>query len=352
MTIATRNISKQNARTGVLTVCLAGFLVSGCSSAPDWANPAEWYRDTKDWVSGSPSNSAQPPQASTPIPGKDKSFPKLASVPARPAAPSEADRKKMAKSLAADRKAARYSDEKIRRQGENVTAAAASAPVSRAVPKAVAAPVAKAVQVAAVAAPRVVPTRTAPAPAMTADKMVKPVFGQAPADIVMRGQPVAVARPAFRAPAPAVRSQQNFVQAQQFSTRFPAGAGTVSAPVRLGANNKVATIRFQTGSAKLTSGARREIQKAVAAFKQRGGGVHVIGHASSRTRNLNPQRHQLANFRVSYDRANAVARELRRLGVAATAIRVSAVSDTQPAFLEVMPAGEAGNRRVEIVLEN
>jgi outer membrane protein OmpA-like peptidoglycan-associated protein len=352
MTKATKNISKQNARTGVLVVCLGGFLVSGCSSAPDWANPAEWYRDTKDWVSGSSSNRAQPPQASTPIPGKNKNFPKLASVPARPAAPSEAERKKMAKSLAADRKAARYSDEKIRRQGENVTAAAASAPVSRAVPKAVVAPVAKAVQVAPVVAPKLVPTRSAPVPAMTANKMAKPVFGQAPADIVMRGQPISVARPSFGAATPAVRSRQNFVQAQQFSTRFPAGAGTVFAPVLSGNNNKVATIRFDTGSAKLTSEARREIRKAVASFKQRGGGIHVIGHASSRTRNLNPQRHQLANFRVSYDRANAVARELRRLGVAATAIRVSAVSDSQPAFLEVMPAGEAGNRRADILIEN
>ena len=352
MTIATRNISKQNARTGVLVVCLAGFLVSGCSLAPDWANPAEWYRDTKDWVSGSPSNRAQPLQATTPIPGKDKSFPKLASVPARPAAPNEADRKKMAMRLAADRKAARYSDEKYRRQGENVTSAAASAPASRAVPIAAVAPVARSVKVAPVVAPRLAPTRSAPAPAMTADKMVKSVFGQAPADIVMRGQPVAVTRPSFGAAAPAVRSRQDVVQAQQFSTRFPAGAGTVSAPVHLSANNKVATIRFQNGSAKLTSAARREIKKAAAVFKQRGGGVHVIGHASSRTRNLSPQRHQLANFRVSFDRAHVVARELRRLGVAATSIRVSAVSDTQPAFLEVMPAGEAGNRRVEIVLEN
>jgi len=352
MTMATRNISKQNARKGVLAVCLAGFLVSGCSSVPDWANPAEWYRDTKGWVTGSSSSTAQPPQASTPIPGKDKEFPKLASVPARPAAPSEADRKKMAKSLAADRQAALYSDEQIRRQGENVTSATASAPVSRAVPQPVAAPVARSVEVAPVAAPKSVPAPAQPAPIMRSDKMANPVFGQAPADIIMRGQPIAVARPSMVAGAPVVRSQQNFVQAKQFSTRFPAGAGTVSAPVRLGGGTKVATVRFDTGSANLTSSARREIRKAVAVFKQRGGRIHVIGHASSRTRNLNPQRHQLANFRVSYDRANAVARELRRLGVAATAIRVSAVSDSQPTFLEVMPAGEAGNRRAEIVIEN
>lgn len=352
MTIETRNILKQNVRTGALVVCLAGFLVSGCSLTPDWANPAEWYRDTKDWVSGSPSNRAQPVQATTPIPGKDKSFPKLAKIPARPAAPSKADRKKMTKRLAADSKAARYSDEKYRRQGENITSAAVSAPVSRAVPIAAIAPVARAVKVVPVVAPRLAPTRSAPVPAKTADKMVKSVFGQVPADIIMRGQPVAVTRLSFGAAAPAVRSRQNFVQAQRFSTRFPAGVGSVSAPVRLSANNKVATIRFQNGSAKLTSAARREIQKAAGVFKQRRGGVHVIGHASSRTRNLSLQRHQLVNFRVSFDRAHVVARELRRLGVAATAIRLSAVSDTQPAFLEVMPAGEAGNRRVEIVLEN
>ena len=107
-------LKRQDARTGVLAVCLAGFLVNGCSSVPSWADPAEWYRDTKK-------------QTSTHIPGKDKNFPKLSSVPARPTAPSEAERKKMVKGLLADRQAARYSDEKIRRQSENVTAVGKSA---------------------------------------------------------------------------------------------------------------------------------------------------------------------------------------------------------------------------------
>ncbi len=358
MTIATRKSFKQNAGKGVLVVCMAGFLVSSCSSVPDWANPAEWYRDTKDWVTGdSSSGRAQPPQASTPIPGKDKNFPKLASVPARPAPPSEAERKKMARNLAADRQAARYSDAKIRRHGDNVAAAAAPVPVVRAAPPVVAAPVTP-VKVAPVVAPKVIAPRaptTAPAvmvDKMKTDRMAKPVFGQAPADIIMRGQPIAVARHSGIVAAPAARTPQNFVQARPFSTRFPAGTGNVAAPVLSGAGNKVATVRFDTGSAKLSGAARREIRKAVSVFKQRAGRIHVIGHASSRTRDLNPQRHQLANFRVSYDRANAVARELRRLGVAATAIQVSAVSDSQPIFLEVMPAGEAGNRRAEIVLEN
>ena len=312
---------------------MAGFLVGGCSSTPDWANPAEWYRDTKDWVSGTPSSNAQRSQASTPIPGKGKIFPELSSVPARPLAPNQAELKNMTKSLAADRKAARYSDEKIRRQRANVAAADAPAQVSRAA--------------SPVVAPKAMPTPVAPAKAMNFDKMPRPVFRQAPSDIVMRGQPIAIARSV-----PVARSQQNFVQAQKFSTRFPAGAGTVSALAHSGVNNKVATIKFETGAAKLTSGALRKIREAVAVFKQRGGRIHVIGHASSRTRDLSPQRHHLANIQVSYDRANAIARELRRLGVAATAIRISAVSDSQPAFLEVMPAGEAGNRRAVIVLEN
>ena len=63
-------------------------------------------------------------------------------------------------------------------------------------------------------------------------------------------------------------------------------------------------------------------------------------------------RHQLANFRMSYNRAKAVERELLRMGVEPSVLTVSAVSDQEPLFVEVMPAGEAGNRRVEIFIEN
>ncbi|MBK18371.1 MAG: hypothetical protein CMM52_05990 [Rhodospirillaceae bacterium] len=352
---ATKKSSTSKINRQIIVVCAAAFLATGCSSVPDWANPAEWYRDTKDWVTGSSRDSAQPPQAATPIPNADKNFPKLSSVPARPAAPSEADRKKMAKSLTADRQAARYSDDQIRRQGDAVTRAPAPAPVAKTPPAVVPKPVVRATPPAQVA--RSVP-RPAPVPqrapvAKPVERMAQPVFRQAPADIIRRAQPVAIGG-GLTAPlaAPSATSRQVFVQAKPFSTRFPAGAGTVASPVLTGAGNKIATVLFKVGSSKLSSAARQDIRKAAALYKQRGGNVHVIGHASSRTRNLDPRRHQLANFRVSYDRANAVARELRRLGVAATAIRVSALSDSQPVFLEVMPAGEAGNRRAEIVLEN
>ena len=86
------------------------------------------------------------------------------------------------------------------------------------------------------------------------------------------------------------------------------------------------------------------------AHRARGGVINVVGHASSRTKNLPPVRHQIANLNVSIDRANVVARELIRLGVRPENIQIDALSDSDPAVFEVMPAGESGNRRVEIHL--
>jgi flagellar motor protein MotB len=43
---------------------------------------------------------------------------------------------------------------------------------------------------------------------------------------------------------------------------------------------------------------------------------------------------------------------LERLGVPPEVIVVTALSDQEPTYFEVMPAGEAGNRRVEIFFEN
>jgi outer membrane protein OmpA-like peptidoglycan-associated protein len=107
-------------------------------------------------------------------------------------------------------------------------------------------------------------------------------------------------------------------------------------------------VRFRAGSASLTSNARQQIRKIVQMYRQRGGGVRVEGHASSRTRNMDPVQHHLVNFNVSLNRANAVARELVRQGIPTESVFVAALSDSQPLYYEVMPAGDAGNQRVEI----
>ena len=78
--------------------------------------------------------------------------------------------------------------------------------------------------------------------------------------------------------------------------------------------------------------------------------LNVFGYASSRTRNTDIVSHKMANFRVSAARAENVANALRRAGMPASKIKVEALSDSNPAYLEVMPEGERLNRRAEIYI--
>ncbi len=85
--------------------------------------------------------------------------------------------------------------------------------------------------------------------------------------------------------------------------------------------------------------------------RQRGGRLHIVGHSSSWTRDMNLVRHNMINFGLSLDRANVVARELLQLGITGHDLTIGALSDSRPLFFEVMPSGEAGNRRVELYLD-
>jgi outer membrane protein OmpA-like peptidoglycan-associated protein len=114
---------------------------------------------------------------------------------------------------------------------------------------------------------------------------------------------------------------------------------------------RVAVIYFADGSANL-SGRDQQVLRQVAVLQQRFGGViRVVGHASSRTGAMDITRHKLANFNVSLARANAVARALTTAGVPGRFLYVGAVSDSQPVYYEIMPTGEAGNRRAEIYMD-
>ena len=127
------------------------------------------------------------------------------------------------------------------------------------------------------------------------------------------------------------------------STGVPAARGTIV---------RVATILFGNGSSKLKALDKR-ILGAVSSLQRNNGGIlRIVGHASSRTRNLPPIPHKMANFQISVDRADKVFSELVRLGVNRDRIDIVAVSDAQPIYHEFMPSGEAGNRRTEIYLLN
>lgn len=122
-------------------------------------------------------------------------------------------------------------------------------------------------------------------------------------------------------------------------------------PAATSVSTLVATIQFAVGSSSLDGKDRQVLRKVVALQKRYGGSLRVVGHASSHTADMSWSRHDAANEKVSEDRARSVSRALMDMGVSGRSIYVGAVSDSQPLYEEVMPSGEAGNRRAEIYLD-
>ncbi len=110
-------------------------------------------------------------------------------------------------------------------------------------------------------------------------------------------------------------------------------------------------IKFPNGSARITGRYLGVLRGIANRARDNPGVIRVVGHASSRTRDLPLAQHNLVNFSVSLDRAQAVANALMRLGISPARIIVEARSDRDPIFFETMPEGEAENRRVEIFLD-
>ncbi|MCP4330760.1 MAG: OmpA family protein [Alphaproteobacteria bacterium] len=110
-------------------------------------------------------------------------------------------------------------------------------------------------------------------------------------------------------------------------------------------------IYFGNNSSSVTPSEMEKIRQIAQARAARQARVRLIGHASMRTGDMRSVEHDRANLEISWLRANAVADALRRQGVPIEVMVVTAVADTQPVYMENMPAGEAGNRRVEIYLE-
>jgi outer membrane protein OmpA-like peptidoglycan-associated protein len=114
----------------------------------------------------------------------------------------------------------------------------------------------------------------------------------------------------------------------------------------------VAVIYFGHSSSRLDGKDRAVLRDVVALRRQSGGTIRVLGHASAHTSVTDQIRHDLTNFEMSLKRANAVAAALVALGVARDRVWAEARSDKQPIYHEFMSTGQAGNRRVEIFLEN
>lgn len=201
--------------------------------------------------------------------------------------------------------------------------------------------VAQGVQAAPVAAPAAAPQQVAEAPSPPTPPAYDPVAADPDATVIIGSDGNVTVDPSV------LVSYQPIVGGagdglQPLNAYNPNGASVSSL---------VATIQFGDGSASLNGQDRQILRQVVSLQRQYGGALRVVGHASSRTADMSWDRHDRANEAISQARAKAVGKALVALGVPRGQLYAGAVGDSQPIYQEVMPAGEAGNRRAEIYLD-
>lgn len=293
----------------------------------------------------------------------EEGYPDLAAVPARPtSAGSSEERATATEGLIADRNQAQYTEQVRRREPvavrplqDNDAAQIAAAQANAEPPPPQAAPVTPVTPVGT-------PERTrpslaerlgaAPPPPPPASAESAPPPPPVPTIAGMTGSS---ALPPSQSGTTVIGGESAGNASSGLSTMQSSG----SAPNSLSTydasafrvSTHISTVTFQTGSSRLTAADRRALDDVIKLREQYNGAVRVIGHASSRTQDLHPLRHKLVNFRISLNRANAVAAALMARGFPADRLFVGAVSDNEPLYYEVMPAGESGNQRAEIYLD-
>ncbi len=286
------------------------FWLAACSP-PGWIDPAEWF-----------SGPAAPPEriaaAGMAEPGP---YPSLGSMPEEAPRPSlQHQRNQWTSGLVADRELASFTVD-----GPDAGSGGAEPSPPRAPHPAVRPGSAPGVSPPAVST-RPVPPGPAPGP---------PPRSAAPADAAQT-----VALPPIAPPVAPPGTQPG------------AGPGTPAGPDGPAERGElVGVIYFLDDSTRVDARDRRVLGDIVLLQQQRGGLIHVIGHASRRPKAPDPAAHRLANFKLSLDRARNVALALTELGAGSGDMEVVAASDSEPVYDESQPTGEAGNRRVEIFLE-
>ncbi|MGY8991548.1 MAG: OmpA family protein, partial [Rhodospirillales bacterium] len=194
---------------------------------------------------------------------------------------------------------------------------------------------------------RPTPKMAPAAPSLTYDPFQTVVVSSKGMEMAAQSQ--AIRQPTMRQQVLPSRSLAQFTQ--QATPGYPSGAVMSRQPTMGQGMVKVASILFSNGSSRLSS-RDQTILNDVAQIQRESGGrpLVIVGHASSRTRDMKPLKHRHVNLRLSQNRANIVARALRRLGVPGQSVQTQAVGDTQPVYYEVMSSGEAGNRRAEVYI--
>ena len=382
------------------------LLLGACSSIPDAANPAHWYRSTADYFSGDDAEAEKKKKEAARQKQQQAKTQSQASAQAaqgQQAGESEAGDATSAarrdspplpagRGLRADTGGQPRYAAAIPRQSEDTgpsaartaqAQAAASDPPPAAAPRAPvsAAPQASAPQPAQpsrAAAPAPVSAPPAPAPQPSIAPSEPPVRtasveetyrallarqNQLPSAAGASGDPGTLIISSEGIETPGARGPRldtpSPAQPAARASATGAGRGALSAALRPAGTAdasaaraaKIATIQFADGSASLDAEARQILGQVAKLQGETGGKLRIVGHASMRTKPMDPDRHAKVNEGVSIARANAVAGQLARLGVKREDIVVHARGDAEPLYYEVMETGEAGNRRTEIFLD-
>ena len=361
-------------------VLAAPMLLAGCSSVPDAANPVEWYRSTVDYFSEDEADMAAEPTAQT-----------GATETAAAPAPAPEPKKEIASGFKAADTSQRQYAPSIMRQGDVVNALGEAQKVAVNEPPApVASPSTAVTQTQMANATPKLKLNTQQQPSVTQptsttdNRSVSEVYAAninqtRPMNMgaTMNGSQMdAMGNFSFDTVVVSsdgvIRQQPNYKPQNQmayssnnrrdtYSTAMMIEPSVVTQGQAQSLNNfnssmfsgsfQVATIQFGNGSANLTSEDLRILKEVITIHQQQGGIVRIVGHASSRTRDMAPDAHDKINQKVSLGRADKVARELLRLGMTGERLFVGGVADQQPLYQEVMPSGEAGNRRTEIYVD-
>ncbi len=335
----TQRLSQSGLRIVAAALVLAGGLaVSACSS--DDPDSAAARADT--------------------APGD---FPDVNTVPeTKPANPSPEELESVAQGLVADAQGRRYLNEGTRRAPTEISAPPSAAPAPGTVPPP--------------PAPSVAPSPVSPA--ATPETVATAAPSAEPAVPPMARTTVTPVAPGQAAPSPAVPRMaaaapmagpgtlvidSSGARTEQVASLRPTGAVDAAAaangyrslddydPRGVRVSSKVGVIYFSNASSGLDGNDMTVIREIAAYHRQYGGTLRVVGHASSRTADMSPTQHMTANLEMSAQRADTVARALIASGVPAGQIFVGAVSDEQKIYREVMPSGEAHNRRAEVYLD-
>ncbi|MDB9704160.1 OmpA family protein [Rhodospirillales bacterium] len=395
MTLKTGIVFPQPKYLGLATVLGSVMLVSACTKVPDAINPVEWYKTTSEFVTGDDNAEQKDADGNTlqsdlgtPPPGAEGATPNLARIDDQ-----MAQRKKATAGLSADTTGRKYADS-VQRQSDGAQNSLYAEDKAPAAPQITAQQVAPAPMPATpVASPKATPapfapTAVAPAPAPVAPSPTAtaaaaapdPSFGVDPgmrdrlvqqlAEIQARAadqgsllssdltsnsqgqQTVIISSVGIETSSVSTQGFQLQAGNQQLASLIQGPVSNNGALPLPAASTKVATILFRNGSAGLDATDRKILADVARIQRKNGSVVRVIGHASARTKNMDPSVQKRTNFKVSEKRANQVATELKRMGISSEMILTAAVGDNHPVYLEVMPSGEAGNRRTEIYLSN